>query len=373
MVEEKKEQDKKEDVVLNEEGIEEDVKIVHEGEGTEVVVQDEPKKKKKRKTKKQKKEEVEPETYDETQEQQEEEGEGFADEEINSQLEKAKPEPKYEGIIIKDNVEKKLHKKNLTDKTEKYPYIKTNYNNDFKNLIKLLNGIKDEHTLKFTEKQLTITTIDETHTTLININIDYHHPMFEEMEIPYPMELTIDTKTMNDVLKAFNSSITIIPQDNTITIKDNVKTYKFATLVNENSMPHIPDIDKNLSAHTKISINCFKDVVRDCHRVSEHLCFATKKGGLVVSGENESDTVFFECIIPQKDIEHTVAGEGRSMFNVDLLEKLFSVEHLSSELELKFGTDMPLKILCDIEEGYGDKKRVYGDITYLVAPRIESE
>lgn len=311
-----------------------------------------------------------PETYDETQEEQQEE-------EWHNEPPIAKePKPKYEGIIIKTRDKKNregIYKKNIEDKTEKYPFIETN--DEFKHLIRLLNGVADEHTLKFTEKELTITTVDDAHVSLLNLNIDYNHSMFKEMEIPYPLELTLDTKILGDILKAFSSSFILIPKDNTLTVKDDVKQYTLPTLIDTKTNPKIPNIDEGLKTHIMVDVDRFKDVVRDCKRIGEHIRFETKKNGdVLVSGENDSNVVFFETILPHKKNIENSSGEGKSMFSLDLLEKIFGIEEFTSEVEILYGTDMPIKIQSNIlEKKYNKPEKVSGNITYLVAPRIENE
>ena len=86
----------------------------------------------------------------------------------------------------------------------------------------------------------------------------------------------------------------------------------------------------------------------------------------IFSTWKQGDTDKVRLEMPRDQLIDLRSGEARSLFSLDYLSDIVKPASRSNEVTLELGKDYPIKIGFTIAEGAGK-------ISYLLAPRIESD
>jgi proliferating cell nuclear antigen len=128
--------------------------------------------------------------------------------------------------------------------------------------------------------------------------------------------------------------------------------------------PDIPDLD--LPAHVVIEGRDIDRAVTAADMVSDHIALGVETADelFYVDAEGDTDDVHLELTRDQLiDLE---AGDAHSLFSLDYLKDMNKAIPKDAEVELELGDEYPVKLHFDIAEAQGR-------VTYMLAPRIQSE
>jgi len=128
--------------------------------------------------------------------------------------------------------------------------------------------------------------------------------------------------------------------------------------------PDIPDLD--LPAHVVIEGRDIDRAVTAADMVSDHIALGVDTADelFYVDAEGDTDDVHLELTRDQLiDLE---AGDAHSLFSLDYLKDMNKAIPKDAEVELELGDEYPVKLHFDIAEAQGR-------VTYMLAPRIQSE
>jgi len=128
--------------------------------------------------------------------------------------------------------------------------------------------------------------------------------------------------------------------------------------------PDIPDLD--LPAHVVIEGRDIDRAVTAADMVSDHIALGVDAADelFYVDAEGDTDDVHLELTRDQLiDLE---AGEAHSLFSLDYLKDMNKAIPKDAEVELELGDEYPVKMHFDIAEAQGQ-------VTYMLAPRIQSD
>jgi proliferating cell nuclear antigen len=100
--------------------------------------------------------------------------------------------------------------------------------------------------------------------------------------------------------------------------------------------------------------------------VSDHIALGVDEDREVfyVDAEGDTDDVHFE--LGRADLIDLQAGDAHSLFSLDYLKDMNKAIPKDAEVEMELGEEFPVKMHFDIAEGQGR-------VTYMLAPRIQSE
>jgi len=128
--------------------------------------------------------------------------------------------------------------------------------------------------------------------------------------------------------------------------------------------PELPDLD--LSSEIVIEGADIDRSVRAADMVSDHIALGVDADGefFYVDAEGDTDDVHLE--LEDDDLIDLAAGDAHSLFSLDYLKDMNKAIPKDGEVTLELGEEFPVKIHFDIAEGQGT-------VTYMLAPRIQSE
>jgi proliferating cell nuclear antigen len=128
--------------------------------------------------------------------------------------------------------------------------------------------------------------------------------------------------------------------------------------------PDIPDLD--LPATIVVEGRDIDRAVKAADMVSDHIALGVDADEelFYVDAEGDTDDVHLE--LTREDLIDLVAGEARSLFSLDYLKDMNKAIPKDAEVEVELGEEFPVKLHFDIAEGQGE-------VTYMLAPRIQSD
>ncbi|MGB3907138.1 MAG: DNA polymerase sliding clamp [Methanomethylovorans sp.] len=126
--------------------------------------------------------------------------------------------------------------------------------------------------------------------------------------------------------------------------------------------PRIPQLE--LPAEVVLNGKELQKAVKAAEKISDHMSLGVDGDIFYMEAEGDTDKVRLE--MPRDQLIDLRSGEARSLFSLDYLSDIVKPASKSNEVTLELGKDYPIKIGFTIAEGAGK-------ISYLLAPRIESD
>lgn len=128
--------------------------------------------------------------------------------------------------------------------------------------------------------------------------------------------------------------------------------------------PDLPDLD--LPAQIVLEGRDIDRAVRAADMVSDHIALGVDDEAelFYVDAEGDTDDVHFE--LDRDALIDLVAGPARSLFSLDYLKDMNRALPNDGEVTMELGEEFPVKLHFQVAEGQGN-------VTYLLAPRIQSE
>jgi len=222
----------------------------------------------------------------------------------------------------------------------------------------------DEVKLHFTPDEMYARAVDPAHVGMIDFKLK--KDAFEEYDVEEEVEVAVDLEKVKGMLKlpATEDVICLEQQEEGRLIVKIGNLTRHMTLLDtaEMSDAKIPSLDLD----TEVVVNADEVYrgVRASEAVSDHIALSASPDGFELSAEGDTDTV--NLAIPKTQLVSLECEEQvRSLFSLDYFSDMIKSAK-SDQITFKLGTDYPVKMAFKIADGDGD-------ISYLLAPRIESE
>lgn len=128
--------------------------------------------------------------------------------------------------------------------------------------------------------------------------------------------------------------------------------------------PDIPDLD--LPATIVVEGSDISRAVKAADMVSDHIALGVDEAEdlFYVSAEGDTDDVRLE--LTREDLIDLTPGAARSLFSLDYLKDMDKALPGDGEVTIELGEEFPVKLHYETAEGKGN-------VTYMLAPRIQSD
>ncbi len=128
--------------------------------------------------------------------------------------------------------------------------------------------------------------------------------------------------------------------------------------------PDLPDLD--LPARIVLEGRDIDRAVKAADMVSDHIALGVDADEelFYVDAEGDTDDVHFE--LGREDLIDLQSGAAHSLFSLDYLKDMNRAIPKNAEVTILLGEEFPVKLRFEIAEGEGS-------VTYMLAPRIQSE
>ncbi len=234
-----------------------------------------------------------------------------------------------------------------------------------KGIIDVTSPLVNEVKFNISSKGISLRAVDPAHVAMVDMNIK--DKAFEEYKAD-EMELGIDMDKLSSIMRLSTAGdIILLEYDedtNRLIIKIGNLVRKMG-LIDTAGMPDPKMPDLNLPAKVTLKASEISKGVRASESVSDHLAIIVDKDSFELFADGDTDTVNLK--LPKELLTSlTVPSKCKSLFSIDYFSNMIKPVGAADEITMMLGNDNPIKVEFDI----ANKK---GHVTYLLAPRIESE
>jgi len=234
-----------------------------------------------------------------------------------------------------------------------------------KGIIDVTSPLVNEVKFNITQKGISLRAVDPAHVAMVDLQIN--DKAFEEYKAD-DMELGVDMDKLGSIMRLASSgdivSIEYDEESNKLIVKIGNLVRKMG-LIDTAGMPDPKMPNLNLPAKVVLKASELTQGVRASEAVSDHLALTVNKENFELFAEGDTDTVNLKL---PKDllIELNTNSKCKSLFSIDYFSNMIKPVKGEDPITIMIGNDNPIKVEFDIAENKGH-------VTYLLAPRIESE
>jgi proliferating cell nuclear antigen len=234
-----------------------------------------------------------------------------------------------------------------------------------KEIIDVTSPLVNEAKFNITSKGLTLRAVDPAHVAMVDLELK--SSAFEEYKAD-DMELGIDLDKLSGIMKLANAedlvSLEYDGDSNRLIVKIGNLVRRMG-LIDTAGMPDSKVPHLELPAKAIVKASELSKGVRASEAVSDHLALSIDKDSFELFAEGDTDTVNLK--LPKNLlVELHAPGKFKSLFSIDYFSNMIKPVRSEDPITINLGNDNPIRVDFDIAEKNGH-------VTYLLAPRIESE
>ena len=234
-----------------------------------------------------------------------------------------------------------------------------------KGIIDVTSPLVNEAKFNVTSKGLTLRAVDPAHVAMVDLELK--SSAFEEYKAD-DMELGIDLDKLSGIMKLATAedlvSLEYDEESNRLIVRIGNLVRRMG-LIDTAGMPDSKVPHLELPAKAIVRASELSKGVRASEAVSDHLALSIDKDSFELFAEGDTDTVNLK--LPKSLlVELHAPGKFKSLFSIDYFSNMIKPVRGDDTITINLGNDNPIRVDFDIAEKNGH-------VTYLLAPRIESE
>ncbi len=234
-----------------------------------------------------------------------------------------------------------------------------------KELIKVVSTLVDEVKWNVTAGGIALKAVDPAHVAMVDLSL--RKEAFDDLAAS-DCELGIDIDKMKEVLSLAKAGdiIDIVHDEehNKLVVRiENITRHMSLVDTMGMSDPKMPQL--NLPATVKLAAAELNQGIKASESISNHIALLANSEGFELSSQGDTDSVSLKL---RKDLLLSLdcSEPVRSLFSLDYFSNMVRSVPSAGVVTLSIGQDYPAKMAFDIAEGNGE-------VTYLLAPRIEND
>jgi len=234
-----------------------------------------------------------------------------------------------------------------------------------KGIIDVISPLVNEVKFNISPKGISLRAVDPAHVAMVDLQIK--SKAFDEYKAD-EMELGIDMDKLGGIMRLSSAgdivSLEYDEEANRLVVKIGNLVRKMG-LIDTAGMPDPKMPNLSLPAKIVIKASELNQGVRASEAVSDHIALTVNEDNFELFAEGDTDTVNLKL---PKDmlVELTASSKCKSLFSIDYFSNMIKSVRGDDKITMQLGNDNPIRVEFDI----ADSK---GHVTYLLAPRIESE
>ncbi|NJD54473.1 MAG: DNA polymerase sliding clamp [Candidatus Methanoperedens sp.] len=234
-----------------------------------------------------------------------------------------------------------------------------------KDSIESISTLVDEARFRLTPQGLSVKAVDPANVAMVSFEISKDaFDSFEATEGELGIDLTKLIGVMEMAEKSDNIELELDEASHKLIVRMRGLAYTMS-LLDPSSIrkePKVPSLD--LPAHIVIRGEDIKRAVKAAEKVSDYMSMGVKGDVFFMEAEGDTDKVHVE--LGKNQLIDLQGTDAKSLFSLDYLSDMSKILGKSNEVNIDLGKDFPLKIRIKIAEGHGE-------VSYMLAPRVESE
>ena len=234
-----------------------------------------------------------------------------------------------------------------------------------KDSIESISTLVDEARFRLTPQGLSVKAVDPANVAMVSFELSKDaFESFEATEGELGIDLTKLIGVMEMAEKSDNIELELDEASHKLIVRMRGLAYTMS-LLDPSSIrkePKVPSLD--LPAHIVIRGEDIKRAVKAAEKVSDYMSMGVKGDVFFMEAEGDTDKVHVE--LEKSQLIDLQGSDAKSLFSLDYLSDMSKILGKSNEVNIDLGKDFPLKIRIKIAEGHGE-------VSYMLAPRVESE
>ncbi len=234
-----------------------------------------------------------------------------------------------------------------------------------KDSIESISTLVDEARFRLAQNGISVRAVDPANVAMVSF--DLAKDAFESFEATEG-EIGIDLAKLNGIMEMADRNDNIeLELDETahkLIVRMRGLSYTMS-LLDPSSIrkePKVPALD--LPARVVIRGEDLKRAVKAAEKVSDYMSMGVTGDIFFMEAEGDTDNVRLEMTKDQ--LIDLAPAESKSLFSLDYLSDIGKIAGKASEVTIDLGKDYPMKMKLKIAEGHGE-------VSYMLAPRVESE
>jgi proliferating cell nuclear antigen len=234
-----------------------------------------------------------------------------------------------------------------------------------KSSIETLSVLVDEARFRISTEGLSVRAVDPANVAMVSFELTAS--AFDDFAAD-DCEIGMDLTKINDILGVAekNEKATLELDELSQRMSIHIGGFSYTlSLLDPSTIraePRIPQLE--LPAEVVLNGKELQKAVKAAEKISDHMSLGVDEDIFYMEAEGDTDKVRLE--MPREQLIDLKSGEARSLFSLDYLSDIVKPASKSNEVTLELGRDYPIRISFTIAEGAGK-------ISYLLAPRIESD
>lgn len=234
--------------------------------------------------------------------------------------------------------------------------------NILKTSFEAISSIVDEVQMKADGDGLRLDALDRSHITFVHLELK--SALFDVFSCDEPLKINVDTEELMKVLKRTKSEdvveLTVDEGNLIVTFEDEARrTFKIRLIDIEYEAPSPPELE--YPTEFEIPFNLLKNSIQDISIVSDKIALIVDSDKFIASAEGEFGDAKIEYLHGEKITEN-----AKSVFSLEKIKEMLKADKFSETAVMRLGNDMPLTLSLNM---VADE----GELSFLLAPRIESE
>ncbi len=234
-----------------------------------------------------------------------------------------------------------------------------------KTVLEAVQTLVDETKIHITPEGMSLKAVDPAHVAMVDLSLG--KGAFTEYKAD-DLEMGLDLDKLKDILKLAGSGDEIgleYKEDTHRLIFRIGHITRRMALVDTTNMadPKVPNL--SLPCQVVLLASELQQGIKASEAISDHIALIAEGDTFELVAEGDTDHVHLK-LEGDELVKITASEKAKSLFSLDYFSNMAKVVKSGDSITLKLGTDYPVMIEFDIADGAGH-------ITYLLAPRIESE
>lgn len=237
--------------------------------------------------------------------------------------------------------------------------------NVLKSVIEATTTLVDEVKLHITPEGISLKAVDPAHVAMVDLSLG--SKAFAEYKAT-DLELGVDLDKFKEILKLATSEDTIgleYKEDQNRLVVSVGNLVRRMSLTDTAGIPDPKVPNLNLPNKIKVKATELSQGIKASESVSDHIALICDDGGFELIAEGDTDTVNLKLTKNQL-VELKASERTKSLFSLDYFSNMVKAADGSNDLSLALGSDYPVRLEFEFASGHGH-------VTYLLAPRIESD
>jgi len=233
-----------------------------------------------------------------------------------------------------------------------------------KDLIEIVGTIVDEVKLNLDKEGVSLKAVDPAHVAMVDLSLN--KDAFESYDAE-ETELGLNLSKIDQFLKLAGSgdivTITHNEDENRLIMEVDNITQKMPLLDTAGMTdPNVPQLDLPINLTLK-GKHLLKGI-KASQNISDHISITASPDGFEIISEEDEDMVRLKLSTDELD-EIEANEKVRSLFALDYFSSMIKCVGSNTPISMELGADYPVKMRFEFADGYGN-------VIYLLAPRIES-